>query len=65
MHKKVLVTTDGSSLSKKAVNHAIGLCAATGAELIALRVTALRTDLLRRFTASDGRGSLQDRKKMG
>ena len=39
MYKKVLVTTDGSSLSKKAVAHAIGLCAATGAELIALRVT--------------------------
>ena len=39
MYKKVLVTTDGSTLSKKAVAHAIGLCAATGAELIALRVT--------------------------
>ncbi len=39
MYKKVLVTTDGSTLSKKAVTHAIGLCAATGAELIALRVT--------------------------
>ncbi len=39
MYKKVLVTTDGSPLSKKAVNHAIALCAATGAELTALRVT--------------------------
>ncbi len=39
MYKKVLVTTDGSPLSKKAVTHAIGLCAATGAELVALRVT--------------------------
>ena len=39
MYKKVLVTTDGSSLSKKAVTHAIALCASTGAELLALRVT--------------------------
>jgi len=39
MYKKVLVTTDGSSLSKKAVTHALALCAATGAELLALRVT--------------------------
>ncbi|MEY2622065.1 MAG: hypothetical protein RIT26_1885 [Pseudomonadota bacterium] len=39
MYKKVLVTTDGSALSKKAVSHAIGLCASTGAELLALRVT--------------------------
>ena len=39
MYKKVLVTTDGSPLSKKAVAHAINLCATTGAELIALRVT--------------------------
>jgi nucleotide-binding universal stress UspA family protein len=39
MYKKVLVTTDGSTLSKKAVAHAIGLCASTGAELLALRVT--------------------------
>jgi nucleotide-binding universal stress UspA family protein len=39
MYKKVLVATDGSTLSKKAVAHAIGLCVATGAELIALRVT--------------------------
>jgi nucleotide-binding universal stress UspA family protein len=39
MYKKVLVTTDGSALSKKAITHAIGLCAATGAQLLALRVT--------------------------
>jgi nucleotide-binding universal stress UspA family protein len=39
MYKKVLVTTDGSALSKKAITHAIGLCAATDAELLALRVT--------------------------
>ena len=38
MYKKVLVTTDGTALSKKAVNHAIALCACTGAELLALRV---------------------------
>jgi len=39
MYHKVLVATDGSALSKKAVSHAIGLCQATGAELLALRVT--------------------------
>ncbi len=39
MYKKILVTTDGSVLSKKAVTHAISLCATTGAELLALRVT--------------------------
>lgn len=38
MYKKIMVTTDGSALSKNAVIHAIGLCAATGAELLALRV---------------------------
>jgi nucleotide-binding universal stress UspA family protein len=39
MYKRILVTTDGSGLSKKAVAHAVSLCAATGAELVALRVT--------------------------
>lgn len=39
MYKRILVTTDGSNLSKKAVAHAIELAALSGAELIALRVT--------------------------
>lgn len=38
MYKRILVATDGSALSKKAVTHAIGLAAVCGAELIALRV---------------------------
>lgn len=38
MYKRILVTTDGSALSKKAVRHAIGLAAATGASLVALNV---------------------------
>lgn len=38
MYKRILVTTDGSVLSKKAVKAAIGLAAATGAELVALHV---------------------------
>lgn len=38
MYKKILVATDGSSLSKKAVTSAIGLAAACGAELVALKV---------------------------
>lgn len=38
MYKRILVTTDGSTLSKKAVKSAIGLAAATGAEMVALHV---------------------------
>ena len=38
MYARILVATDGSTLSKKAVTHALGLAAATGAELVALKV---------------------------
>ena len=38
MYKRILVATDGSALSKKAVASAIGLAAACGAELVALKV---------------------------
>jgi len=38
MYKRILVATDGSSLSKKAVVDAIGLATTCGAELIALKV---------------------------
>ena len=38
MYKRILVATDGSTLSKKAVTSAIGLAAACSAELIALKV---------------------------
>jgi nucleotide-binding universal stress UspA family protein len=38
MYERILVTTDGSALSKKAVASAIELAAITGAELIAVRV---------------------------
>ena len=38
MYKRILVATDGSALSKKAVVDAIGLAATCGAELIALKV---------------------------
>lgn len=38
MYKRILVATDGSSLSKKAVADAIGLATTCGAELIALKV---------------------------
>ncbi len=40
MHQRILVATDGSTLSKKAVSSAIALAAATGAELVALKVVA-------------------------
>ncbi|MES2944572.1 MAG: universal stress protein [Pseudomonadota bacterium] len=38
MYKKILVATDGSALSKKAVSSSIELAALTGAQLIALKV---------------------------
>lgn len=38
MYRKILVATDGSSLSKKAVQSAIELAGAVGAELVALYV---------------------------
>jgi nucleotide-binding universal stress UspA family protein len=38
MYDKILVATDGSSLSKKAVASAISLAALTGATLVALKV---------------------------
>jgi nucleotide-binding universal stress UspA family protein len=39
MYKRILVATDGSTLSKKAVTSAIDLAALSGAELIAVKVT--------------------------
>jgi len=38
MYDKILVATDGSPLSKKAVSSAISLAALTGADLVALKV---------------------------
>ncbi|MGE4244061.1 universal stress protein [Ramlibacter sp.] len=38
MIRRILVTTDGTTLSKKAARSAIELAAATGAELVALNV---------------------------
>jgi nucleotide-binding universal stress UspA family protein len=38
MYQRILVATDGSALSKKAVRSSIELAAATGAELVALNV---------------------------
>lgn len=38
MYRKILVATDGSTLSKKAVSHAIDLAQLAGAELLALKV---------------------------
>ena len=38
MYQRILVATDGSTLSKKAVAAAISLAALTGAELVALKV---------------------------
>ena len=38
MYQRILVATDGSALSKKAVTSAIALAALTGAELVALKV---------------------------
>lgn len=38
MYQRILVATDGSNLSQKAVTHAIELADITGAELLALKV---------------------------
>ncbi len=38
MHQSILVATDGSKLSKQAVNSAIAMAALTGAELVAVKV---------------------------
>ena len=38
MYKRILVPTDGSALSKKAVKSAVSLAAAVGADLVALNV---------------------------
>lgn len=38
MYKKILVATDGSNLSRKAVQSAIGLASVCGASLVALKV---------------------------
>src|SRR5437764_12939766 len=40
MYQKILVATDGSALSKKAVRSAIELANAVGAEIVALYVAA-------------------------
>ncbi len=39
MYKRILVATDGSTLSKKAVSSAVELAALSGAELVAVKVT--------------------------
>lgn len=38
MFKRILVATDGSTLSRKAVSHAVSLAELSGAELIAVKV---------------------------
>lgn len=38
MYKRILVATDGSELSQKAVDHALALADLTGAEVVALKV---------------------------
>jgi len=44
MYKRILVATDGSELSGKAVDHAIALAKVHGAELVALKVVHLQAD---------------------
>jgi nucleotide-binding universal stress UspA family protein len=44
MYKRILVATDGSELSAKAVDHAIALAKLHGSELVALKVTHLQID---------------------
>jgi nucleotide-binding universal stress UspA family protein len=44
MYKRILVATDGSELSGRAVDHAIALAKVLGSELVALKVTQLQVD---------------------
>ncbi len=44
MYKRILVSTDGSELSGKAVDHAIALAKVHGAELVAIKVVHLQAD---------------------
>ncbi len=44
MYQRILVATDGSELSGKAVDHAIALAKVHGAELVALKVTQLQVE---------------------
>jgi len=44
MYTRILVATDGSELSGKAVAHAIALAKVHGSELVALKVTLLRVE---------------------
>lgn len=44
MYKRILVSTDGSELSGKAVDHAIALAKVHGAELVALKVIHLQAE---------------------
>ena len=43
MYRRIMVGTDGSEYSDKAVDHALELCRATGAELIAVSVVDTRS----------------------
>ena len=51
MYKKILVATDGSTLSKKAINSAIALAEVHGASLVAIKV-------IPRFTQTYFEGSI-------
>ncbi len=44
MYRRILVCTDGSELSGKAVDHAIALARIHGADLVALKVTLQRIE---------------------
>lgn len=44
MYKRILVATDGSELSGKAVDHAIALAKVHGSELVVLKVTLVRAE---------------------
>ncbi len=80
MYQRILVATDGSPLSERAVEHALGLADLTGAEVVALRVVprypqtfyeggiALGTDEVRRIEqqwADEARQTVQAVKLLG
>ena len=58
MYRRILVCTDGSELSGKAVDHAIALARIHGADLVALKVTLQRIE--DHWDGQIGRDAVQD-----
>ena len=60
MYKRILVATDGSTLSKKAITSAIELAALSGAELIAVKVSPRYPQSYKRLLALERQRSFKN-----